>query len=149
MAVYLPELSVSHYLLVRGLEKAGLQEKTSKWSIPRMRISSRLLAPAAYARRWHGIHSFRLSKTPQTTEVFSSSQVPGELIDMMVVNTQTLKDNPELGKALTGAWFEMMAKMQAGDTQALSAMAADSGTDLAGYRAQLKQPISSGRLPIP
>jgi NitT/TauT family transport system substrate-binding protein len=27
MKVYLPELSVSHYLLVRGLEKAGLQEK--------------------------------------------------------------------------------------------------------------------------
>ncbi len=27
MSVYLPELSVSHYLLVRGLEKAGLQEK--------------------------------------------------------------------------------------------------------------------------
>ncbi len=30
MAVYLPELSVSHYLLVRGLEKAGLQEKDVK-----------------------------------------------------------------------------------------------------------------------
>lgn len=28
MSVYLPALSVSHYLLVRGLEKAGLQEKT-------------------------------------------------------------------------------------------------------------------------
>ena len=27
MKVYLPELSVSHYLLVRGLEKAGLAEK--------------------------------------------------------------------------------------------------------------------------
>ncbi|ADD79244.1 Hypothetical Protein PANA_4077 [Pantoea ananatis LMG 20103] len=79
-----------------------------------------------------------IKKTPQTTEVFSSTQVPGELIDMMVVNTQTLKDNPALGKALTGAWFEMMAKMQAGDKQALSAMAADSGTDLAGYQAQLK-----------
>ena len=32
----------------------------------------------------------------------------------------------------------MMAKMKAGDSQALSAMAADSGTDLAGYQAQLK-----------
>jgi NitT/TauT family transport system substrate-binding protein len=29
---------------------------------------------------------------------------------MMVVNTQTLKDNPALGKALTGAWYEMMGK---------------------------------------
>ncbi|MFP3441262.1 lipid kinase, partial [Pantoea sp. SIMBA_133] len=65
-----------------------------------------------------------IKKTPQTTEVFSSTQVPGELIDTMVVNTQTLKDNPALGKALTGAWFELMAKMQAGDKQALSAMAA-------------------------
>jgi NitT/TauT family transport system substrate-binding protein len=32
---------------------------------------------------------------------------------MMVVNTQTLKDNPALGKALTGAWYEMMAQMKA------------------------------------
>ncbi len=30
MSVYLPELSVSHYLLVRGPEKAGLQEKDVK-----------------------------------------------------------------------------------------------------------------------
>jgi NitT/TauT family transport system substrate-binding protein len=79
-----------------------------------------------------------IKKTPQTSEVFSSAQVPGELIDMMVVNTQTLKDNPALGKALTGAWFEMMDKMHAGDVQVLNAMAADSGTDLAGYQAQLK-----------
>jgi NitT/TauT family transport system substrate-binding protein len=28
-------------------------------------------------------------------------------MDMMVVNSQTLKDNPALGKALTGAWFEV------------------------------------------
>lgn len=31
MKVYLPELSVSHYLLVRGLEKAGLAEKDVTW----------------------------------------------------------------------------------------------------------------------
>ncbi|VDR27376.1 ABC transporter periplasmic binding protein, urea carboxylase region [Raoultella terrigena] len=58
---------------------------------------------------------------------------------MMVVNTQTLQDNPA---ARQGAdrprGFEMMAKMQAGDKPALSAMAADSGTDLAGYEGQLK-----------
>ena len=139
MAVYLPELSVSHYLLVRGLEKAGLQEKdvkvvnTSDADIVSAFGTSGVRAAVA----WNPQLSV-IKKTPQTTEVFSSAQVPGELIDMMVVNTQTLKDNPALGKALTGAWFEMMAKMQAGDTQALSAMAADSGTDLAGYRAQLK-----------
>ncbi|MEN0616610.1 putative urea ABC transporter substrate-binding protein [Klebsiella indica] len=139
MSVYLPELSVSHYLLVRGLEKAGLQEKdvkivnTSDADIVSAFGTSSVRAAVAWNPQLSAI-----KKTPQTTEVFSSSQVPGELIDMMVVNTQTLKDNPALGKALTGAWFEMMAKMKAGDTQALKAMAADSGTDLAGYQAQLK-----------
>ena len=119
---------VSHYLLVRGLEKAGLQEKdvkvvnTSDADIVSAFGTSGVRAAVA----WNPQLSVIKKKTPQTTEVFSSSQVPGELIDMMVVNTQTLKDNPALGKALTGAWFEMMAKMQAGDTQALSAMAADS-----------------------
>lgn len=139
MQVYLPELSVSHYLLVRGLEKAGLQERdvkvvnTSDADIVSAFGTSSVRAAVA----WNPQLSV-IKKTPQTSEVFSSSQVPGELIDMMVVNSQTLKDNPALGKALTGAWFEMMSKMQAGDKPALSAMAADSGTDLAGYEAQLK-----------
>ncbi|MCE9801042.1 putative urea ABC transporter substrate-binding protein [Raoultella ornithinolytica] len=139
MQVYLPELSVSHYLLVRGLEKAGLQEKdvkvvnTSDADIVSAFGTSSVRAAVAWNPQLSAI-----KKTPQTSEVFSSAQVPGELIDMMVVNTQTLKDNPALGKALTGAWFEMMAKMHAGDAQALNAMAADSGTDLAGYQAQLK-----------
>ncbi|WP_433912155.1 putative urea ABC transporter substrate-binding protein [Raoultella ornithinolytica] len=139
MQVYLPELSVSHYLLVRGLEKAGLQEKdvkvvnTSDADIVSAFGTSSVRAAVAWNPQLSAI-----KKTPQTSEVFSSAQVPGELIDMMVVNTQTLKDNPALGKALTGAWFEMMAKMHARDAQALNAMAADSGTDLAGYQAQLK-----------
>ena len=138
MDVYLPELSVSHYLLVRGLEKAGLQEKdvrvvnTSDADIVSAFGTDSVRAAVAWNPQLSAIKS-----TPQTSEVFSSSQVPGELIDMMVVNTQTLADNPALGKALTGAWFEMMGKMQAGDEAALSAMASDAGTDLAGYRAQL------------
>jgi len=72
--------------------------------------------------------------------VFNSSQIPGEIMDMMVVNSATLKDNPALGKALTGAWFEvvelMNAKNAAGQA-ALEHMAKASGTDLAGFQAQL------------
>ena len=56
---------------------------------------------------------------------------------MLVVNTETLEANPAFGKALTGAWYEIMAKMQAGDEEALTMMAEASGTDLAGYQAQL------------
>ena len=55
----------------------------------------------------------------------------------MMVNTQTLADNPGFGKALVGAWYEVMSLMEAGDEAALTAMAEASGTDLAGYKAQL------------
>lgn len=139
MKVYLPELSVSHYLLVRGLEKAGLQEKdvtvvnTSDADIVSAFATSGVQAAVAWNPQLSVIKA-----TPDTTEVFGSQQVPGELIDMMVVNTAVLKDNPALGKALTGAWFEMMSLMKAGDNKALTEMATASGTDLAGYQAQLK-----------
>lgn len=110
MKIYLPELSVSHYLLVRGLEKAGLAEKdvtvvnTSDADIVSAFGTDSVQAAVAWNPQLSVIRG-----TPKTTEVFSSSQVPGELIDMMVVNSETLKDNPALGKALTGAWYEMMA----------------------------------------
>ena len=74
----------------------------------------------------------RPSAKPAVTEVFNSSQIPGEIMDMMVVNSQTLKDNPALGKALTGAWFEVVALMNAKNAQskeALEHMAKASGME--------------------
>jgi len=81
-----------------------------------------------------------VAATPKTSKLFNSSQIPGEIIDLMVVNTKTLADNPNLGKALTGAWFEVMSIMSADTAQgkdARSKMAAASGTDLKGFEAQL------------
>ena len=77
---------------------------------------------------------------PKTTLVFDSSKIPGEILDLMVVNSEVLKDNPKLGKALVGAWYETLALMQAKDakaTAALESMAKASGTDLAGFKGQL------------
>jgi NitT/TauT family transport system substrate-binding protein len=72
--------------------------------------------------------------------VFDSAALPGEIIDIMMVNTATLKDNPDFGKALVGAWYELMGIMSGDDEAAKAArseMATASGTDLAGYDAQL------------
>ena len=59
----------------------------------------------------------------------------------MVVNTETLKDNPDFGKALVGAWYETMAHHDGQATRRrrprATAMAKASGTDLAGFDAQL------------
>ncbi|MDE1164649.1 MAG: putative urea ABC transporter substrate-binding protein [Pseudomonas sp.] len=141
MNVNLVELSVSHYLLARGLENAHLSEKdlkvvnTSDADIVAAFNTDQVQAVTT----WNPMLS-EIKAKPGVTEVFNSSQIPGEIMDMMVVNSQTLKDNPALGKALTGAWFEVVALMNAktaASTAALEHMAKASGTDLAGFQAQL------------
>lgn len=136
--VNLVELSVSHYLLARGLEKVGLKEKaitvvnTSDADMVATFGSSAVTA----AVTWNPLLA-EIAAQPNTSKVFDSSEIPGEIIDLMVVNTETLKANPTFGKALVGAWYEIMALMQQGDTTALTAMAKAAATDLAGYQAQL------------
>jgi len=136
--VNIVELSVSHYLLARGLESVGLSEKdvkvinTSDADMVAAYTSSEVTAMTTWNPQLSEIMSNKSANL-----VYDSSQTPGEIIDMLVINTETLKDNPKLGKALTGAWFEVMALMKKGDEKALTFMAEASGTDLAGYKSQL------------
>ena len=54
----------------------------------------------------------------------------------MVVNSKTLQENPNFGKALVGAWYEILDKL-ATDKAAKEAMAKASATNVAGFDAQL------------
>ncbi|MGB5261428.1 MAG: putative urea ABC transporter substrate-binding protein [Gammaproteobacteria bacterium] len=139
--VNLVELSVSHYLLARALESIGSSEQ----DLTVVNTSDADMV-SAYASRdvtavvtWNPLLSEILAM-PDSHKVFDSSQIPGEIIDMMVVNTGTLAANPKLGKALTGAWYEIMSTMSGDGKGAVAArtqMAEASGTDLAGYESQL------------
>ncbi|MCP9627929.1 putative urea ABC transporter substrate-binding protein [Rhodopseudomonas palustris] len=139
--VNLVEFSVSHYLLARALETKGLSEKDIKV----VNTSDADLA-AAYKTpdvtavvTWNPIVSEILA-APDAKKVFDSSQIPGEIMDLMVANTQVVKDNPNFAKALVGIWYETITKMQAAGAEgkaAKEAMAKASGTDLAGFDSQL------------
>ncbi|MEL6236450.1 MAG: putative urea ABC transporter substrate-binding protein [Pseudomonadota bacterium] len=137
--VNLVELSVSHYLLARALDSVGMKEADLSAVIN----TSDADMIAAFATddvgavvTWNPLVSTIL-EDPGASKLFDSADIPGEIIDLMVVNTETLAANPDFGKALVGAWYEVMGLMLAGDTEALTAMAEASGTDLAGYQAQL------------
>ncbi|SFQ94497.1 putative urea ABC transporter substrate-binding protein [Poseidonocella sedimentorum] len=138
--VNLVELSVSHYLLARGLDSVGLSERDLDGVIN----TSDADMIAAYATSdveavvtWNPLVSEILGANPDANNVFDSSMIPGEILDLMVVNTETLAANPDFGKAVAGAWYEVMGLMAAGDEVALTAMAEASGTDLDGYTSQL------------
>ena len=140
--VNMVELSVSHYLLARALESVKLAEKDVKVvNTSDADIVAAYATPAVSAVVAWNPQLSSIKAAPMSTLVFDSSKIPGEIIDMMMVNTQTLKENPKLGKALVGAWFETMTLMSKGDaaaTTARTAMAKASGTDLADFESQLK-----------
>ena len=141
--VNLVELSVSHYLLARALDTVGLAEKdltvvnTSDADL----VAAYQTADVTAVVTWNPLVSEILTD-PSANLVFDSAGIPGEIIDIMMVNTETLADNPDFGKALVGAWYETMGLMTSGSdegTAALTAMAEAAGTDLAGYEAQLEK----------
>ncbi len=139
--VNLVELSVSHYLLVRALTGVGLRERDLKiLNTSDADIVSAFATPASSAAvTWKPQLSAVLAM-PDAQLVFDSSKIPGEILDLMVVNTNTLSANPKLGKALIGAWYETLALMSKNDAAAKTAQAAmakASGTDVAGYASQL------------
>ncbi len=140
--VNMVELSVSHYLLARALESVKLAEKdikvvnTSDADIVAAYATPQVTSVVAWNPQLSSIKA-----VPDSALVFDSSKIPGEIIDMMMVNTATLKENPKLAKALVGAWYEtiaLMAKNDAAGIAARTAMAKASGTDLAGFEGQLK-----------
>jgi NitT/TauT family transport system substrate-binding protein len=139
--VNLVELSVSHYLLARALETVSLSEKdiTVVNTSDADMVAAYSTADVTAVVTWNPLLS-EIVAMPKSTKVFDSAAIPGEIIDIMMVNTETLKDNPDFGKALVGAWFELMSIMSTDSEEGKAArteMAKASGTDLAGYEAQL------------
>jgi NitT/TauT family transport system substrate-binding protein len=139
--VNLVELSVSHYLLVRALTSVGLRERDLKIvNTSDADVVAAFAAPASTAVVTWKPQLSAILQAPDAQLVFDSSKIPGEIMDLMVVNTATLAANPRLGKALVGAWYETLAVMfrdDAAGKAAQSVMAKASGTDPAGFASQL------------
>jgi len=139
--VYLAELSVSHYLLARALEKSGLKLTDVKTvNTSDADIAAAFAAPEVNAAVAWNPQVTTMKGVPGTKAVFTSADIPGEILDLMVVDTATLKANPDLGKALAGIWFEtmaLMAKQDAEGAAARAAMAKLAGTTPEAFEGQL------------
>ena len=141
--VNLVELSVSHYLLARALQLNGLKlsdvktVNTSDADIVGAFSSTDVTAVAT----WNPQLS-EIKKAAGANEVFDSSKIPNEIQDLMTVSTATLKANPNLGKALVGAWYEVMGIIAKGDATskaAIAEMGKLAGTTPEDYESQLQK----------
>jgi NitT/TauT family transport system substrate-binding protein len=141
--ISLVEYSVSHYLLSRALDKNDMKDSDVKV----INVSDSDIAPAFIANKdqvavvtWNPL-VMEIMQTPGITKIFDSSQIPGEILDIMMVNKKVLDANPNLSKALNGAWFEVMGIMSTRGARAdaaLKTMADAGGSSLTEYKAQLK-----------
>jgi NitT/TauT family transport system substrate-binding protein len=140
-SVNLVEFSVSHYLLARALDSVGLSERDVRvvnTADPDM-IAAFQTPEVTALVTWNPMVS-EIAALPEAVPVFDSGMIPGEIIDMLVVNTAVLQDNPDFAKALAGIWYETVALMTSDTPEgaaARAAMGAASGTDQAGFEGQL------------
>jgi NitT/TauT family transport system substrate-binding protein len=137
--IKLVELSVSHYLLARALEKAGLSERDVKVINTSDSDIAALFAaePDGAVVTWNpplmqcrGVKGAKL--------IYDSSKIPGEIIDLMVVRSNV---PDSLKKALVGAWYETMAVMSGRgkkSKEAVASMAKFAGGTEAEFKAQLR-----------
>ena len=137
--VKLVQFSVSHYLLSRALSENGLRERELKLiNTSDADIGSIFLSdPKGAAVTWNPI-LMQVRNGKGVNLLYDSSKIPGEIIDMMVVKT----DSPEsFKKAVVGAWYETMQVMSGNSKkskEALEVMAKSAGGTAAEFKAQLK-----------
>ncbi len=137
--VKLVELSVSHYLLARALAMNKMQEK----DLILINTSDADIAAVFAADKGGAVVTWnpplmQCRNVKDAKLVFDSSQIPGEIIDMLVVRS----DSPDaLKKALVGAWYETMATISAkskAGKEAIAYMANFAGGTEAEFKAQLR-----------
>lgn len=140
-SINLVELSVSHYLLARGLETVNLKLSDVKTTnTTDADIVGAFASPDVTAAVTWNPQLNELKASPGAVLVFDSSKIPAEILDLLVVDSATLKANPNFGKALVGIWYETIALMQRQDAEgaaARAAMAKLAGSTPASFDAQL------------
>ena len=136
--VNLVEFTVSHYMLARALEMNGMSPRdvktvnTSDSDIAAIFNTGKDAAVVTWNPPLQQVRNVKGAKL-----VFDSSRIPGEIMDLMVVRS---KAPDALKKALTGAWYEVMAIMSdkgKAANDAIEFMAKFSGATAPEFKAQL------------
>jgi NitT/TauT family transport system substrate-binding protein len=142
--VLIVEKTVSQYLIERGMAMNGLDGEVKKMKY--LNTSDADIASAFLTNpgkqvvvTWKPMVS-QIAKAKDVKIVFNSSQIPGEILDLLVVRTEVLKrpDGDKFAKAIAGAWYEVMSQMTGpASDKALTAIAGASEDTLASYKEQL------------
>ena len=136
-SISLVQFTVSHYLLDRALDDAGLKEsQVTVENKSDADIGTYFAANPKTANvvTWNPIVMSITKAAPKAKVLFTSKQIPGEIVDAMVVRDSL----PDCAKtAIKTAWFDAVAKLRAGDPAMLDELAAQADGTVAEFQEQV------------
>jgi NitT/TauT family transport system substrate-binding protein len=144
--IMLVQKTVSEYLLERGMVLNGQQAQLSKLRL--INTSDSDIVPAFMNNAsnpavvtWKPLVS-QILADKGVHSIFDSSKIPGEILDLLVVRSEVLNrpdgSGERFAKAISGAWYETVQQLAAGQPQAIRVSAAASGDSVDSYKEQLK-----------
>ena len=147
--VMLVQKTVSEYLFERAMVLNGLQDQINKVKLVNTSDSDIVAAfmnnasnPAVVT--WKPLVS-QIVQDKGVKEIFDSSKIPGEILDLLVVQSSVLNrpdgSGQRFAKAISGAWYETMSQLTGtGDAanRALKGSAAASEDTVESYKEQLR-----------
>jgi NitT/TauT family transport system substrate-binding protein len=128
------EGTVDHYLLLLGLEQAGL----SADDITFVPLETGAAAAAFVAGQVDAVGVFapfttQALKRAGSTTLFSSADFPGAISDHLVCRTEFVANNPEKVQQVVDAWFATLAEIKANPGPSLAILSARAGVSEAEY----------------
>jgi NitT/TauT family transport system substrate-binding protein len=135
--VNLVALTVSHYLLDRALEEKGIAEKSLRVvNTSDADIGAFFSANSGKANvvTWNPIVMSILGSNPKARVLYTSKQVPGEIIDAMVVRTSLASCAKT---AIRNSWFSTIAKLHGHDAAMVAGLAKQAGGSVEDFNAQV------------
>lgn len=133
------EGAVDHFLLLLGLEKAGLSAQDIQF-IP---LETGKAAAAFVAGQVDAVAVFapfttQALKRSGSKELFSSKDFPGAIPDHLVVTRKFLNEHPEQVQAMVDSWFVTLDYIKANPDKAIAIMARRAGVSTDEYKEYAK-----------
>jgi ABC-type nitrate/sulfonate/bicarbonate transport system substrate-binding protein len=134
------QFSVSHYLVLRALEINGMKESdVTIVNTPGDEAGQLFLSGGADVVATWNPHLFLAEEQGKGSVIFSSKNIPGEIIDLIVFDKDVIDRKPAVALAVTYAWYDAMEYFNNTATKedAIAIMADAAGASVEDFKKML------------
>lgn len=129
------EGTVDHFLLLLGMQKAGLKPEEIQFvPLETGRAAAAFVAGQVDAVAVFAPFTTQALKRPGSKELFSSKDFPGAISDHLVFTRKFVNEHPEQVQAMVNSWFATLDFMQKNSDQATEIMAKRAGVSVEEYK---------------